>query len=348
MGQIAHLLRLSPKNLFSKNFYQRAKSYLKQKTKGIPVCGHQFVNNADYSKELLEVNQSRLQPTQENSFHFYNKPEDWENFAKKQIGYCRGFAIVGSSFSQRSVFASELSSEQLNYLAHTQRFSYLKELPEKGSEAWDKLINRLTQEIVDGEVRIIPGYKNLYELSQAHETQLRILVLEAWAKYTTSLDTFHMVRQMYREITPQYAENFVTFMKTRLQAGHNSLIYFSLDPSNTPEEKKFLMKKLSPNVIHVVEAIGLEEIEHGFYRLKIWDRNFPAEENPKSLYINTETGHTFYPQWGKEYPYAKGYLSDIGIPVENEFHHAQTLDSWGAFRLEFPNIYKELVQKRKL
>jgi hypothetical protein len=245
--------------------------------------------------EVLRIHEDRYQPKLENGPALVNAAYEFEGISDKKFGYCWGFSTLLRNFLTLAFYDPSLP-----------RLEKLKD--------YDKLISK----IADGKAIVIPGFANLREFTLVPEIELmmKVRAMKLWRDRAIRTSSIGLYLKTANSM--EYADemSLVDTLEAKLARGELPKIVFSSKVAATG------VVKLS-KYIHVVLVNGIERLENGGARIKIWDVNFYAESlaaSPKYLEINPD-GTIVYEPWfepGTPYEADSRFISRISMAPEND------------------------------
>ena len=205
---------------------------------------------------LLRINRAPIKivygdaRTQEDFTTFRNKPEDFNQYIKKQFGFCWGHSSLLYKFKRYAIFRPNLTRDSANVL---------------------KL---QIQSLIRNEAMVeFNGYKSLWDLSDSNEEVKVILMSEVAREWARSALTIRNIISLQSAVKAMKQKEYVAF--------YNNVLKRIL--SNQLVQIKFNAHKVS-GWSHIVNAYAVEEKEDE-YRIYVQDPNtfpndVPAENSP--------------------------------------------------------------------
>ena len=240
----------------------------------VPNNGHTIDLADAEEQELLSYaahTQEQRFANLESTFNFLNDDESYKGIIKKDLGICRGYSSLRRKFRIVGFF------DPLNESNH--------EIPDKkDSKKFTKFYKKLVKRIRKGLPTVIPGYKNLFEMSSDPllARMLKLEVFREWRKknFTKGTGTGDMLagslkKTSYEELL-ELRDRVANFSKL----GHNTIMWLTVAKSTW---------------IHVLEAVDVSDVdENGGFTFKFWNDKFLELDRAYSIMTVTKSGEMTY------------------------------------------------------
>jgi len=240
----------------------------------VPNNGHTIDLADAEEQELLSYaahTQEQRFANLESTFNFLNDDESYKGIIKKDLGICRGYSSLRRKFRIVGFFDPLNESNQ--------------EIPDKkNSKNFTKFYKKLVKRIRKGLPTVIPGYKNLFEMSSDPllARMLKLEVFREWRKknFTKGTGTGDMLagslkKTSYEELL-ELRDRVANFSKL----GHNTIMWLTVAKSTW---------------IHVLEAVDVSDVdEEGSFTFKFWNDKFLELDRAYSIMTVTKSGEMTY------------------------------------------------------
>ncbi len=252
----------------------------------------------------LRVHQDRYQPQVENGLTLVNADHEFEGISDRKFGYCWGFSTLFRNLTQLAFFDPSLPR-----------------VPDV--EYYLRKIDRL----VAGQATVIPGYRNIRELSLEPriELYLKLNTMELWRSRAVRSSSLKIFKNSTEAMSFEEVESLLRNLETRLERGEFPKVLFSaLIPSG-----KILGMSTD---IHVVLVNRVERLPGNRAKIHLWDINFYAEtlkKSPKIIEVTSKHGLVYEPWYEPDKPYAEAsaMVSRVELAPEEDIEVAQNLKS---------------------
>ena len=233
-------------------------------------------------------------PNLEATFAFTNTNEAFEGVYKKDMGVCRGYSSLRRKFRYLSLFDKD-NRAQID----------VPKLDEskKSKRKFKKFYKQIVKDIRNYKPRVIPGFANLFELSQHPELSemVKWQVLYEWRdkNFSPGTGTGDLIRGVFKHSSIEDLLQMRTRIENNVALGHNTMIWLSEKHSSW---------------IHVLEAIDVTAIgEDGSFLVTFWNDKFIELERAKSYLTVKADGSLFYDD-----TIVKRELNAAGVTAEND------------------------------
>ena len=256
----------------------------------------------------FRVHEDRYQPRIENGLTLVNADHEFEGISDRKFGYCWGFSTLFRNLTQLAFFDPSLP-----------RVSDV--------EYYFRKIDR----IAAGQATVIPGYRNLRELSLEPriELYLKLNTMELWRNRAVRSTSLQIFKNSTESMSFDEVESLLRNLELRLGRGEFPKVLFS---ALIPTGKILGMS----TDIHVVLVNRVERLAGNRARIHLWDINFYAEtlmKSPKVIEVTSRHGLVYEPWYEPEKPYAEAsaMVSRVEFSPEEDIEVAQNLKSLKKF-----------------
>jgi hypothetical protein len=256
----------------------------------------------------LRIHQNRYQPEVKNGLTLVNADHEFEGISDRKFGYCWGFATLFRNLTQLAFFdpAQPRVPDVEFYLRKIDR-------------------------IVAGQATVIPGYRNLRELSLEPriEFYLKLNTMELWRNRAVRSTSLKIFKNSTEAMSFEEVESLLRNLETRLGRGEFPKVLFS---ALIPTGKILGMS----TDIHVVLVNRVERLPGNRAKIHLWDINFYAEtlkKTPKIIEVTSKHGLVYEPWYEPDKPYAEAsaLVSRIEFAPEEDMEVSRNLKSLKAF-----------------
>jgi hypothetical protein len=217
--------------------------------KGLPL-------DSPFSK-FFGHNTNKRFPKKENSYPFFNKEQYFQNTVQMEYGLCAGLTITLRKFNMLSYFDPKQQWE--------------KAPSKKRKNKWIKYYKKKIDRIQEGEAQIIPGFKNLYELSSNSDLQpyIKQHIVRAWSQSNGSIVRgIKQFTSTWKEYSKKNGEELYEKLKHRLSMDYNPIVYLAQPAFSRLSRDQW---------IHVLQVFKISQMdENGEFEIHLWDINYPA------------------------------------------------------------------------
>lgn len=260
--------------------------------------------------DVLRLHQDRYVPRVENGLTAVNADHEFAGISDRKFGVCWGFATLHRNFSVLAFF--DPSSRE--------------GVPgNPASEEWLEFYRGKIDQVAAGRATLIPGMRNLRELSLVPELELylKVVTLNLWASRAVHRSSVAILRKSTDWMKFDEVESLLVDLEKRLARGEFPKIIFS---GLIPSEKILGMN----TDIHAVLVYGVERGPGASARILLWDINFYAEtliREPKYIEVTAQHGLVYTPWYEPSKPYAKGsdLLARVSLAPENDAETAEQI-----------------------
>jgi hypothetical protein len=256
----------------------------------------------------LRIHQGMYQPEAENGLTLVNADHEFEGISDRKFGYCWGFATLFRNLTQLAFFdPSQPRVPDVEF--------YLRKI----------------DRIVAGHATVIPGYRNLRELSLEPriELYLKLNTMELWRNRAVRSTSLNIFKNSTEAMSFEEVESLLRNLEVRLQRGEFPKVLFS---ALIPTGKILGMS----TDIHVVLVNRVERLSGNRAKIHLWDINFYAEtlkKSPKIIEVTSKHGLVYEPWYEPDKPYAEAsaLVSRIEFAPEENIEVSRNLKSLKAF-----------------
>ncbi len=256
----------------------------------------------------LRIHRGLYQPEAENGLTLVNADHEFEGISDRKFGYCWGFSTLFRNLTQLAFF--DPSQPRVADVAY-----YLRKI----------------DRIVAGHATVIPGYKNLRELSLEPriEFYLKLNTMELWRNRAVRSTSLKIFKNSTEAMNFEEVESLLRNLEVRLDRGEFPKVLFSaLIPSG-----KILGMSTD---IHVVLVNRVERLPGNRAKIHLWDINFYAEtlkKSPKIIEVTSKHGLVYEPWYEPDKPYAEAsaLVSRVEFAPEEDIEVSRNLKSLKAF-----------------
>jgi hypothetical protein len=257
---------------------------------------------------LYGLNSDRYQPKAENGLSLVNADHEYAGISDREFGYCWGFSTLFRNLTQLAFFDPSLPKDP-------------------NPESYFRMIDR----IISGRATVIPGYRNLRELSLEPQVELylKLNAMQLWRSRAARRTSLPIFRNSTEAMSFTEVEDLLVRLEEKLSRGEFPKILFSaLIPSGR-------VLGMSTD-IHVVLVNRIERLGGSRARIYLWDINFYAEilaKSPKFIEVTQTHGLKYAPWYEADKPYAEAsdLVSRIQIAPEDDAENLSTLKGLKAF-----------------
>jgi len=220
--------------------------------------------------DVFYSNADKRFPKHENSYPFLNNDPYFNKMVTEKFGFCSGVTLTLRRF---------------NLLSYYDPKGQVEKAPAPGSHSfYDFYKKKIDRILISKMPTIIPGFKNLYEMSSNTELKryIKLHVIKEWVHSSVAIWR-GVIQQLYSvtgTFTQDEADSLYEEISYKVNVlGYNPVVWLS-EPNKDPFDKK--------QWIHVMQVYGItkrREVD-GFFQLKVWDINEHAESAAKVINIS--------------------------------------------------------------
>ncbi len=292
-------------------------------------------HNIEFFQAIQNARSKYIEPTVENSIAFANLEEEYAEICPGTFHYCWGHTTTTRNFTQLAIY------DQLN------EFNQIVPDRKLNNKKWILFYLEKINHIQSLKPTIIPGFKNLHELSNQPELlpYFKKTVVEMWAKKAMRFRNIPILFSNKFIMHTKEANELFDEMQRQLNMGFTPKIFF------TSKNASFTSKdEPGTKSIHIVNVFKIELDESGNSKIWIKEISLPAKKVKQFIRgepdpNNKNKYNFYYDKWkgDKNGDGDESYLSEIDFTPENTFEIAQMTSNWIQFCKQNREICKKIM-----